>query len=105
MISNQYKENLNKLLQNTADLSLKRKAFRIMMELDPKKSDKILDLGCGDGYYILLATQLGDFFSVGLEYDSSNLKAAERNFNNLKIKFQMLNKWHKNIKMGRYLIQ
>lgn len=105
MISNQYKHNLNKLLENTADLSLKRKARKIMLELDPKLEDKILDLGCGDGYYILLASQLGNFYSVGLEYDTANLAAAERNFNSLKIKYQRLNKWQKNLKKGKYLIQ
>lgn len=105
MVSSDYKTKLNKLLQNTADLSLKRKARKIMIDLDPKKGDQILDVGCGDGYYILLALQLGNFFSVGLEYDQKNLIAAEKNFNNLQIKYQRLKKWQKNLKRGAYLIQ
>lgn len=105
MISKQYQDKLNKLLQSTADLSLKRKARRILLELAPKKNEKILDVGCGDGYYILLASQLEKIFGVGLEYEPKNLLAAERNFSNLKIKYQRIASWEKNLKRGIYLIQ
>lgn len=105
MISKQFQVKINKLLQNTADLSLKRKARRILSELAPKKNEKILDVGCGDGYYVLLVSQLEKIFGVGLEYDQKNLLAAERNFNNLKIKYQRLDGWKKNLKTGIYLIQ
>lgn len=105
MVSKHYQIKLNKLLQNTADLSLKRKARRILLELDPRKNEKILDVGCGDGYYILLASQLEKIFGVGLEYDPKGLEAAESNFNNLKIKCARLKKWQNNLKTGTYLIQ
>lgn len=105
MISKQYQDKLNKLLQNTADLSLKRKARKILLELAPKKNEKILDVGCGDGYYILLASQLEKIFGVGLEYEPKNLLAAERNFNNLKIKYRRLNRWKKRLETGSYLIR
>lgn len=104
MTSKQYQVKLNKLLQNTADLSLKRKARRILLELAPKKNEKILDVGCGDGYYVLLASQLEEIFGVGLEYEPKNLTAAERNFKNLKIKYQRLTRWKNNLKEGIYLI-
>lgn len=93
------------LLENTADLSLKRKARQILLDLDPKEHEKILDVGCGDGYYILLTNQLGNFYSVGLEYDQNNLVAAERNFNNLGIRYKRVEKWQKGAKKGTYLIQ
>ncbi|MBI2599297.1 methyltransferase domain-containing protein [Candidatus Daviesbacteria bacterium] len=96
---------ISRLLENTADLSLKRKARRILTELNPKTSDRILDVGCGDGYYILLASQLEKIFGVGLEYDAKNLLAAERNFSNLKIKYKKVTSWEKNIKKGIYLIE
>lgn len=101
----QYKNTLYKLLQNTADLSLKRKARKIMLELNPKENEKILEVGCGDGYYISLLAQLGKFYAVGLEYDPINLLAAEKNLNNLKIKYQRIKKWQKDYKKDIYLIE
>lgn len=101
---NLYKNTLDILLQNTADLSLKRKARKIMLDLNPKENEKILEVGCGDGYYISLLAQLGKFFTVGLEYDPINLLAAERNFKNLKIKYQRIKKWQQNYKKDIYLI-
>lgn len=105
MASNNYSGSINKLLENTADLSLKRKAKAILGELNLKSTDKILEVGCGDGYYLSIINQLGNLFNVGLEYDPNALDNAERNFTNLGIKYQRLNKWQDNLKKGTYLIE
>lgn len=105
MAFNNYSKSVSRLLENTADLSLKRKAKAILTELDLKITDKILEVGCGDGYYLSIINQLGKFFNVGLEYDSIALLNAERNFNNLGIKYKRLERWHNNLEKGAYLIQ
>lgn len=49
---------LNKLLDSVGDMSLKRRARRLIEELNPQNGDKIVDLGCGDGYYLHLLSSL-----------------------------------------------
>lgn len=105
MASNNYSKSISRLLENTADLSLKRKARVILTQLNSKSTDKILEVGCGDGYYLSIINQLGKFYNVGLEYDPKALQNAERNFTNLGIKYKKLNKWQDNLKKGAYLIQ
>lgn len=105
MVSKNYPKTINRLLENTADLSLKRKAKSILTELDLKTDDKILEVGCGNGYYLSIINQLGKFYNVGLEYDPNALFNAERNFTNLGIKYRRLNKWEDNLKRGAYLIE
>ena len=48
----------NELLINVGDMALKRRARRVLEELQLKSGDKVLDLGCGDGYYSYLLTQI-----------------------------------------------
>ena len=50
---------LANLLSNTGDMALKRRAGKIISSLDPKENDKILEVGCGDGYYLHLLLNLG----------------------------------------------
>ena len=45
---------LNKLLSNVGDMSLKRRANKIIDGLDLKPEDKIVDVGCGDGFFLYL---------------------------------------------------
>lgn len=77
---------LNNLLEGVGDMALKRRARKIIEELDPKKGDKILDLGCGDGFYLFLLSNLGlSLRLTGSDFDQAGLEAAKRNLKNGKI--------------------
>ena len=74
---------LEELLSNTGDMALKRRARRIITELAPQPGEKVIDIGCGDGYYLHLLSNLGisklqlsgtDFDIKGLEKTKFNLK-------------------------------
>lgn len=73
---------LDTLLENTGDMALKRRARNLINGLELKKGNIILDVGCGDGYYLYLLSNLGiplklygvDVDKVGLEKARQNLK-------------------------------
>lgn len=77
---------LERLLSNTGDMCLKRRAKLLIKELNPRITDKILDIGCGDGYYLFLLSNLGNFDLVGIDRDRKALFAARNQVNNKKIK-------------------
>jgi len=77
---------LNNLLEGVGDMALKRRARKIIEELDPKNGDKILDLGCGDGFYLFLLSNLGlNLRLTGSDFDQVGLDTAKRNLKNGKI--------------------
>lgn len=79
---------LNNLLEGVGDMALKRRAREIIEGIDSKNGDKILDLGCGDGFYLFLLSNLGlNLKLVGSDFDQSGLEAAKRNIKNRKVSF------------------
>ncbi len=79
---------LEKLLGNVGDMSLKRRARRIIEEINPKEGEKILDLGCGTGYYLFLLSSLPvNLDLTGLDHDKKALDEAKATLDNRKIKF------------------
>lgn len=81
-----YEKKLDDILSNTGDLCLKRRAKMLVLELNPQKKDKILDVGCGDGYYLYLLSNLGNFNLTGIDNNSSSLKAAKKQLGKKPIK-------------------
>lgn len=79
---------LDQLLKNTGDMALKRRARRIVEELNPQSGDKIIDIGCGDGYYLHLISNLGipKLQLAGTDYDIVGLDKTRHNLSNPKIK-------------------
>lgn len=78
---------IDRLLENTGDMALKRRARRIIEELDPKDGDRILDVGCGDGFYLHLLSNLGlDLDLTGCDFDPNALKSAKKNLKGKKVK-------------------
>ncbi len=78
---------LSRLLENTGDMALKRRAGRIVQELDPQIGDKILEVGCGDGFYLHLLSGLGMKLDLtGVDVDKPALESAKRNLEGKKIK-------------------
>lgn len=79
---------LEKLLDNVGDMSLKRRAKRIIEEINPQKGEKILDLGCGTGYYLFLLSSLPvDLDLTGLDSDKKALDEAKESLTGKNIKF------------------
>ncbi|KKQ25792.1 MAG: Methyltransferase type 11 [Candidatus Woesebacteria bacterium GW2011_GWA1_37_8] len=73
---------LNLLLTNTADMALKRRAKVIVEMLNIQPGDKILDVGCGDGYYLHLMSNLGIQINLyGCDFDKASLVSAKNYLN------------------------
>lgn len=70
---------LQQLLENVGDMALKRRARRIIEELELKEGDVVLDAGCGDGFYLHLLSELGKFKITGLDFDKKALESAKKN--------------------------
>lgn len=69
---------LEKMLVNVGDMSLKRRARRIIEELNPENGQRIIDLGCGTGYYLFLLSNLGLKLKVtGFDYDGEAINEAK----------------------------
>lgn len=85
-LSSRIKSKLDRLLANTGDMALKRRAKRIIEELNPQDGDKILDVGCGDGYYLYLLSNLGlKLRLVGTDFDPRALESARKNLKGKRI--------------------
>lgn len=74
------KRTLDELLSNTGDLCLRRRARLMIEEIDPQPSDKILDVGCGDGFYEFLLTRITNFKNkiIGIDLQVSSIAAAKK---------------------------
>ena len=78
---------LSKILENTGDMALKRRARNIMYSLELKTGERVLDVGCGDGYYLHLIYNFKKGLELtGTDYSKFDLKRAEKNLNNDKIR-------------------
>lgn len=82
------KPKLDGLLVNVGDMSLKRRARRIIEELNPSSGEKIIDLGCGTGYYLFLLSNLGISLNLtGFDNDEEAMGEAETLLRNKNIEF------------------
>lgn len=87
-LSKPIKDKLEKLLENVGDMSLKRRARRIIEELNPAPSEKIIDLGCGTGYYLFLLSNLPVKLNLtGFDNDQKAMQEAEEFLSSKNIKF------------------
>lgn len=78
----------NELLENVGDMALKRRVRRMLQELELKDEDKILDLGCGNGYYSYLLTQLPlKLKIIGLDSHVNAIEDAKTKVSGKKVKF------------------
>lgn len=96
---NQYskhtRERTEKLLSNVGDMSLKRRARRIIEGINPQKDEKIIDLGCGTGYYLYLLNCLPiNLKLTGFDFDKRALDEAKTMLSDEKIDF-VLGDMHK----------
>lgn len=71
---------LERLLDRTGDVALRRRAFWILRKVLKIKPKQVLDIGCGDGFYLHLMSALIPKSSLsGLDNDANALNSAKRN--------------------------
>lgn len=79
--------NLNELFSTVGDMALKRRARKIVEQLEIKDKDKILEVGCGNGYYLNLLNRLGfELDLIGVDNDPHALKDARKFIGGNKVK-------------------
>lgn len=77
---------LDKILENVGDMSLKRRARKIILNLELKENDSIADLGCGDGFYLYLLNSLPTKLKlIGFDHDDVVLANAKKNLRDKKV--------------------
>lgn len=80
---------IDKLLSKTGDVALRRRARYILENLDLKNGLNIVDLGCGDGFYLYLISNLGlNLNLTGVDPDKNALQSAKKHLSksiNLKV--------------------
>lgn len=77
-LSKPTQDRLEKLLLNVGDMSLKRRARRIIEETNPQTGEAIIDLGCGTGYYLYLLSNLSlNLKLTGFDNDKKALEEAK----------------------------
>lgn len=86
-MKNKFKK-IRHLLQNEVDPAFKRRANIILAELDLSNNQRILDLGCGRGFYLKAINQLNPELKLtGLDINPEYLNAAKETIDSPRIKF------------------
>ncbi|HEY7465902.1 MAG TPA: methyltransferase domain-containing protein [Dehalococcoidia bacterium] len=65
-----------RLLRYEADIAFRRRACTVLEYIDPQPGDRILEDGCGLGFYLHLLGRLCDAEVWGIELDRGRLSAA-----------------------------
>lgn len=69
---------LDRILSKVGDLSFRRRILTLLDYLEVKPSDKVLDAGCGEGFYVMLLDELFGCQVVGLDNDPQILEQARK---------------------------
>lgn len=73
------KNNLEISLQTVGDMALKRRARKIVEGLQLKTKNRILDIGCGNGYYLSLLNRMGiNLYLTGIDIDQTALEDGKK---------------------------
>ncbi|MFC1700340.1 class I SAM-dependent methyltransferase [Patescibacteria group bacterium] len=79
---------LERILKNVGDLNFRRRIVEIFNYLDIKPGDKILDCGCGDGFYTMILSEVYDCKVTAMDYKQKLIDSAKKSVRNLeKVKF------------------
>lgn len=71
-------EKLERILSKVGDLSFRRRILTLLDYLDIQPTDRVLDAGCGEGFYVMLLDELYGGEVVGLDFDPEILKLAKK---------------------------
>lgn len=86
-LSERINVSLQKALTTAGDMALKRRARNIIEALDLKEGDKVLEIGCGNGYYLSLLNRLNlNLKLAGIDIDILALKDAAKFIGDKKVK-------------------
>lgn len=86
-LSEHIKINLEKALTTAGDMALKRRARNVIEELELQDGNQVLEIGCGNGYYLSLLNRLGVRLQLtGIDKDNLALKDAEKFVGDKKVK-------------------
>lgn len=66
------------LLRNESDMAFKRRVPLLLEYLELKDADRVLDCGCGMGFYLKTLSVLGRYVPVGLDSDTKPLRFARQ---------------------------
>lgn len=81
------KKKADNLLLNTGDMALKRRSEWIFNCLSNHSGTALLDVGCGDGFYLNSVSQLFPAKKlIGTDFDKRSLQSAEKNIRGKNIK-------------------
>ena len=70
---------LDKMLVNVGDLGFRRRVVEIIRGLEVEEGEVILDCGCGEGFYVMVISQLFPKVKiVGFDHDKSLLEKAKK---------------------------
>lgn len=76
---NHTEDKLDQSLATVGDMALKRRAKNIILSLELKDGDKVLEIGCGNGYYLSLLNRLGKRINLtGVDNDKPALVDAKK---------------------------
>jgi ubiquinone/menaquinone biosynthesis C-methylase UbiE len=71
------RERLDRLLANEADMAFRRRVSRLLEYLELRDGARVLDCGCGMGFYLMVMQSLWSLELVGLDDDSERLRWAD----------------------------
>lgn len=84
------KKMISDLLSRTGDVALRRRAAWILGRVRLQTGSRVLDIGCGDGFYIHLLSRLFPKVRiVGLDNDPKALKSARANLEGSGVTLQL----------------
>ena len=70
---------LKEMLVNVGDLGFRRRVLEIVRGLEIKDGELVLDCGCGEGFYVMVISQLfPNVKIVGFDHDKSLLEKAKK---------------------------
>jgi SAM-dependent methyltransferase len=69
---------LDDVLRNEADMAFRRRVRAVLEFLAPQSNDRILDAGCGHGYYLRVLFDLWAARGVGVEYRPNWIEQGRR---------------------------
>jgi len=69
---------LDRLLTNEADMAFRRRVPILLDYLELRDDGRVLDSGCGMGFYLMVMTELWDLRPVGLDQDPDRLEYARQ---------------------------
>lgn len=76
-LSEQDHQLLDRLLLNEADMAFRRRARILMDYLELKDGDRVIDLGCGMGFYLMLMARLRQLELYGFDQELDRLQRAQ----------------------------